>query len=78
MADYRAPGHRSAQQTCRRGWLGALRDPQIGRALALIHAEPAHGWSVASLAAAVTLSRSAFAARFSALVGQPPLTYLTH
>jgi transcriptional regulator GlxA family with amidase domain len=59
------------------GWLGALRDPQIGAALSLMHREPDRAWSVDSLAQAVSMSRSPFAARFSALVGEPPLTYLT-
>jgi AraC-like DNA-binding protein len=60
------------------GWLGALRDPQIGTALGLMHREPERGWSVEALAKAVAMSRSPFAARFSALVGEPPLTYLTN
>ncbi len=59
------------------GWLAALRDEQIGRALVLIHREPGHPWTVASLAAAVHMSRSAFAARFTELVGQPAVEYLT-
>jgi AraC-like DNA-binding protein len=59
------------------GWLGALRDPQIGRALAAIHADPARAWTVASLAREVAMSRSAFAARFSELVGEPAMQYLT-
>src|SRR5262245_9461048 len=59
------------------GWLRALSDPQIGEALGLIHASPAEPWTVESLAARVAMSRSAFAARFSHLVGEPPLTYLT-
>lgn len=59
------------------GWLGALRDPQIGRALALIHRQPAGDWTVTTLARAVAMSRSAFSARFSALIGQPPGRYLT-
>ncbi len=58
------------------GWLGALRDKQIGRAIALIHRDPAHDWTVASLAAAVSMSRSAFAARFTELVGEPAMHYL--
>ncbi len=57
-------------------WLGALKDRQIGRALALVHRDPAHGWALGSLAAAVGLSRSAFAARFTQLVGLPPMQYL--
>jgi len=61
----------------RPGWLGALRDPQIGRALACIHREPARSWTVASLASASAMSRSGFAARFTQLVGDAPLHYLT-
>jgi AraC-like DNA-binding protein len=58
------------------GWLGALRDPLIGRAIALIHADPARNWTVASLAAEVAMSRSAFAARFTRLVGEPAMSYV--
>jgi len=58
------------------GWLRALRDQQIGRAIALIHRDPARDWTVASLAAAVGMSRSAFAARFTELVGEPAMHYL--
>ena len=61
----------------RTGWLGALRDPQIGRAIALIHTRPAHEWTVASLAAEVAMSRSTFAARFTQLVGEPAMRYVT-
>lgn len=61
----------------RTGWLGALRDEQIGRAIALIHREPARDWTVASLARELAMSRSAFAARFTALVGEPAIAYLT-
>ena len=59
------------------GWLGALRDPQIGRAISLIHRDPARTWTVASLADEVAMSRSAFAARFAELVGEPPMHYVT-
>jgi len=59
------------------GWLGALRDQQIGRAIALVHRDPARNWTVASLAMAVGMSRSAFAARFSQLVGEPAVRYVT-
>lgn len=59
------------------GWLGALADPLIGPVLALVHREPARDWTVASLAAAVAMSRSAFAARFTALVGEPAMQYVT-
>lgn len=57
-------------------WLTALADPQIGRALELIHASPAFRWTVADLAAKVGLSRSSFFERFSKLVGMPPLEYV--
>lgn len=58
------------------GWLGALQDPQIGRAITLVHRDPAHAWTVASLAAEVAMSRSAFAARFTELVGEPVMRYV--
>jgi AraC-like DNA-binding protein len=58
------------------GWLGALRDRQVGRALTLIHRDPARPWTLAMLAAEVAMSRSAFAARFAALVGEPPMHYV--
>ena len=58
------------------GWLAALRDPPVARALALLHAEPGRAWTVDALARAVAMSRSRFAARFTALVGRPPLDYL--
>ncbi|TCO60763.1 AraC-like DNA-binding protein [Actinocrispum wychmicini] len=58
-------------------WHRALADPAIGDALRLLHEDPAHRWTVAALAAKVGMSRAAFAARFTSLVGQPPLTYLT-
>jgi len=66
-----------AQPHDQAGWLGALRDPQIGVALGLIHREPHRDWSVSTMARAVAMSRSVFAAKFSSLVGEPPLTYLT-
>jgi AraC-like DNA-binding protein len=59
------------------GWLRGLRDPQVGRALAAIHRQPARGWTVASLAKAVQMSRSVFSERFTELVGTPPMQYLT-
>jgi AraC-like DNA-binding protein len=60
----------------RGGWLGALRDKQIGRAIALIHRDPARPWTVASLAREAAMSRSAFAARFAELAGEPPMRYV--
>lgn len=58
------------------GWLAALRDRHVGQALARIHADPAHEWTIAELAATARMSRSAFAERFSTLVGTPPAGYL--
>jgi AraC-like DNA-binding protein len=61
----------------RTGWLGALRDPLIGRAIALVHADPARPWTVEALARELAMSRSAFAARFTELVGEPAMQYVT-
>lgn len=58
------------------GWLGALQDPAVGPALALIHRNPDTPWTVALLAAEVAMSRSAFSARFTAMVGESPMRYL--
>jgi len=59
------------------GWVGALRDQPLSAALGLIHQSPEYRWTVQELAEAVALSRSAFSARFTELVGEPPMTYLT-
>ena len=59
------------------GWLAGVRDPQVGRALALMHAEPGSAWTVDELARRVALSRSTLAERFTTLVGEPPMQYLT-
>ena len=58
------------------GWLGALNDGQIGKAIALIHRHPTFPWSVDALAEKVGVSRSAFAKRFMDLVGEPPMQYV--
>ena len=58
------------------GWLAALRDPQIGRAISLIHRDPARPWTVESLADELAMSRSAFSARFTDLVGEPAMRYV--
>lgn len=63
--------------TAQTGWLGALHDDRIGPAILRIQREPGRAWTVASLAREVAMSRSAFAARFSELVGESPLQYLT-
>ena len=62
---------------CKDCGLRALGDVQIGKALQLVHERPAEPWTVEGLARAVGLSRSAFAARFSELVGEPPLEYVS-
>lgn len=59
------------------GWLQALRDKQIGRAIALIHDDPSRPWTLGSLAEEVAMSRSAFATRFAELVGMPVMHYVT-
>ena len=59
------------------GWLRGMKDPQIGRALALIHRDISASWTAEALARAVAMSRSAFMDRFAALVGTPPIRYLT-
>lgn len=58
------------------GWLAGLRDEKVGRALALLHAHQDQAWTTEDLARAVGQSRSAFAERFTALVGEPPMRYL--
>lgn len=58
-------------------WWAAQRDPVAGDALRLMHAEPATAWTVATLADRIGVSRSTLAKRFTDLVGEPPLTYLT-
>lgn len=60
------------------GWLAGLRDAAVGKALALMHTQIARSWTAEELAQAVNLSRSAFADRFTALMGVPPMTYLTN
>ncbi|MGO1052171.1 AraC family transcriptional regulator [Crossiella sp. CA198] len=60
-----------------RNWDAAMRDPVVGTALRAIHRDPAAPWTVEGMGAAAGLSRAAFARRFTQLVGQPPLGYLT-
>ncbi|MER5862072.1 AraC family transcriptional regulator [Kitasatospora sp. NPDC002040] len=69
--DQRPPPERAV------GWAAALNDPATGAALHAMHRAPGHPWTVEQLAALTGLSRAAFAKRFSALVGRPPLGYLT-
>lgn len=60
----------------RTGWLAAVRDPSLGRCLGLIHAAPQREWTLAALARASGLSRSALAQHFSACLGMSPIRYL--
>lgn len=62
---------------CRGTWLGALHDPLVGRALELLHANPASSWTTSSLATAVSVSRATLARRFRDATGQTPAAYLT-
>ncbi len=59
------------------GWAAALHDPTVAAALRAIHGDPSRQWTVEELGAQARLSRAAFARRFTRLVGQPPLTYVT-
>ena len=67
-AQQRPPGHT--------GWLAGVGDPEVGRALGCLHAEPQRNWTVDELARSVALSRSALAQRFCDLIGEPPMRYL--
>jgi AraC family transcriptional regulator, alkane utilization regulator len=58
------------------GWLAALRDPHVGRAVAELHADPGRAWTVADLARKVGVSRSVLAERFCRVAGMPPMQYL--
>jgi AraC-like DNA-binding protein len=60
------------------GWYRAHGDPVVGPALRLLENNPAHPWTVASLAATIGISRAALARRFNELVGEPPMTFLTN
>ena len=64
------------REGCAKGNLRALTDPQLAQALGLLHESPQKEWTIASVGKAVGLSRSAFAARFTAQVGEAPLEYL--
>jgi AraC-like DNA-binding protein len=59
-------------------WYRAHRDPVVGRALRMLQHNPAHGWTVAELAANTGVSRAALARRFTELVGEPPMAFLTN
>jgi AraC family transcriptional regulator, alkane utilization regulator len=60
-----------------RGWLAALNDPVVGRAMQVVHREPARRWTVEDMAREAGASRTVLAERFNALIGQPPIEYVT-
>ena len=68
--------HLASGEPLDRGWFRGLKDPTVGRAIALIHARPGENWSVIRLAENVAMSPSRFAARFSGAVGESPMAYL--
>lgn len=59
------------------GWLAGVRDPEVGKALALLHRQPAHPWTIATLASEVGTSRSVLAERFRRYLSETPIAYLT-
>jgi AraC-like DNA-binding protein len=67
---------RRAAPEAQPSWLNALRDPVVGRVLALLHERPAERWTLAALAREAHVSRATLARRFALQVGEPPLAYL--
>lgn len=59
-----------------KGWLAGVRDPEVGKALALLHRNPAHPWTIASLTEAVGISRSVLTERFRHYLSESPMSYL--
>jgi AraC-like DNA-binding protein len=59
------------------GWLAGLQDEVVGRALSLLHGKPAQDWTLEQLARQSHSSRTSLAKRFTELIGQPPMQYLT-
>jgi AraC family transcriptional regulator, alkane utilization regulator len=68
--------HIAALPSDQKGWLAALRDPLVGRAVSELHADPARAWSLAALAKRVGLSRTMLAQRFRRVAGTTPMKYL--
>ena len=60
-----------------KGWLAGVRDPVVGRSLALVHVDPAHNWTIAEIARRVGMSRTRLAERFQHYIGDSPMAYLT-
>jgi AraC-like DNA-binding protein len=67
----------NALPTDQTGWLAGARDPAIGQALALLHTDPAHPWTVSNLSRRVGLSRTRLAERFRHFLKESPMAYLT-
>ncbi|HET6413419.1 MAG TPA: AraC family transcriptional regulator [Anaeromyxobacter sp.] len=61
----------------RSGWLSGLRDPHVGKVLAVLHARPGYPWTIDALGREAGISRSTLTERFTAMVGEPPMRYLT-
>jgi AraC-like DNA-binding protein len=59
------------------GWLAGVRDPDVGKALGLLHSQPGRAWTVRTLALSVGVSRAVLAERFRYFLGEPPISYLT-
>jgi transcriptional regulator GlxA family with amidase domain len=60
------------------GWLAGVRDPEIGKALALLHRKPAHPWTIATLGSEIGVSRSVLAERFRRYLSESPMAYLAN
>jgi AraC-like DNA-binding protein len=69
--------HLASGKSCSHAFLRVLFDPHLSKAVEMIHRHPERNWSVAELAAEVSMSRTAFAVRFSEVAGIPPLAYVT-
>lgn len=70
-------GYIESMPSSHSGWLSGLRDPHVGRCLALMHEQPSRAWTVDALAQEIHTSRSVLAERFTDMVGAPPMQYLT-
>lgn len=70
--------HHIAHAAAPRGLIAALADPRIRRVLGALHQDPQRDWTLEGMARLALMSRTAFAQRFAALVGQTPVQYLTH
>jgi len=67
----------ASQVGSQRGFIAALRDPKLSKALSIIHTKPEESWTINNLAQKAGMSRARFADRFTNIVGIPPISYLT-